>query len=139
VAADSLAIYDRYHAHQSQMKGWPNHPTDDSVSYFDSFVDQPFPVEEWRYTIDGRLVGVGIVDRLPGSLSAVYFFSEPDERPRGLGTWNVLSVIDRARALQLPFVYLGYHIPECPSLAYKANFTPNQKQSPAGEWQVYRT
>lgn len=139
VAADSLALYDRFHAHQSRTKGWPEHPPGDAVGYFDSFVDQPFPVEEWRYTVGDTLVGVGIVDRLPHSLSAVYFFSEPAERTRGLGTWNVLCVLDRARKLEMPYLYLGYHIPECSSLAYKANFAPNQKRSPAGEWQDFRS
>lgn len=139
ISAESLALYDRYHAEQSRTKGWPEHPQMDAVGYHESFVNQPFPVEEWHYTIRGRLVGVGIVDRLPGSLSAVYFFSEPTEQSRGLGTWNVLCTIERARSLGLAYVYLGYHVPECRSLAYKSNFVPNQTRLPSGEWQVYRT
>ena len=40
-------------------------PAKDSASYADSFVRHPFPVEEWCYYLDGRLVGVGYVDVMP--------------------------------------------------------------------------
>ncbi len=139
LSPEALALYDRYHAYQSAAKGWPEHQPADAGGYIDSFLDQPFPIEEWRYTIGDRLVGVGIVDRLPKSLSAVYFFSEPAERKRGLGTWNVLSVLRRAAELKLPFVYLGYHVPECQSLAYKDHFRPNQILTPAGRWREHRS
>jgi leucyl-tRNA---protein transferase len=139
VTSDALELHDRYHVHQSATKGWPEHATRDPGGYFDSFVDQPFPVEEWRYHLGGRLVGIGYVDRLPTALSAIYFFSEPAEQKLGLGTWNVLCIIDRAAELGIPYVYLGYHIEEYPSLAYKANFVPNQKRSPDGIWRSYRS
>ena len=72
------------------------------------------------------------------ALSAIYFFSDPAERQRGLGTWNVLSIVERAAELGIPYVYLGYHIADYRSLAYKANFVPNQKRMPEGLWQDYR-
>jgi arginine-tRNA-protein transferase len=134
VSRESLELYDRYHAHQSTAKGWPAHGPKDVAEYCDSFVDNPLPVEEWRYTVESRLVGVGYVDRVPGGLSAVYFFYEPSERGRGLGTWNVLNVIDRAASLQLPYVYLGYHVAASDSLAYKADFGPHQVLDPDGAW-----
>jgi arginine-tRNA-protein transferase len=139
VTIDALELHDRYHAHQSTRKGWREHSSSDAGSYYDSFVDQPFPVEEWRYHLEQRLVGVGYVDRLPTALSAIYYFADPTEETRGLGTWNVLCILDRAAKLNIPYVYLGYHIAEYRSLAYKANFVPNQKRSPAGEWRDYRT
>jgi arginine-tRNA-protein transferase len=137
LSREKLDLYDRYHAHQSETKGWPDHGAKDAASYRDSFVDNPLPVEEWRYSIGVRLVGVGYVDRVPAGLSAIYFYYEPAELERGLGTWNVLSVIDRAAELQLPHVYLGYHVVGSASLAYKANFTPNETRHPDGEWRGY--
>jgi arginine-tRNA-protein transferase len=134
VTRDKLNLYDRYHAHQTKAKGWPAHSPKDPVEYQDGFVDNPFPIEEWRYFLGPRLVGIGYVDRVPDGLSAVYFFHEPDERPRGLGTWNVLCVIDRAAALGLPYVYLGYYVAGSASLSYKANFGPNQTLEPDGRW-----
>ena len=62
-----LALYDRYHAFQAGHKGWPQHPAKDSASYAESFVRHPFPVEEWCYLLDGRLVGVGYVDVMPNN------------------------------------------------------------------------
>jgi arginine-tRNA-protein transferase len=138
VSSEAMQLHDRYHAFQSEAKGWPEHSGSDAGTYFDSFVDQPFPVEEWRYFLDERLIGVGYVDRLPTALSAIYFFSDPAERQRGLGTWNVLSIVGRATQLSIPYVYLGYHIADYRSLAYKANFVPNQKRTPDGLWQDYR-
>lgn len=60
-----LALYDRYHAFQTDNKGWPAHPAKEAGSYADSFVDQPFPVEEWCFYVGTRLIGVGYVDVLP--------------------------------------------------------------------------
>lgn len=150
VTRAKLRLYDRYHAHQSQEKGWPAHPNKDAESYRDSFVDQPFPVEEWCYFLDEQLIGVGYVDYLPGptrptnqnpegGLSAIYFFYEPQERQRALGTWNVLCLIEEARRRGLPYVYLGYYVEGCGSLSYKARFGPNQLRHPDGVWRPFRT
>ncbi len=80
------------------------------------------------------LVGVGYVDDLPVGPSAITFIHDPGYRDRSLGTYNVLALIDHARALGQPHVYLGYHIAACPSMAYKARFTPNQTLHPDGQW-----
>jgi arginine-tRNA-protein transferase len=133
-----LRLYDRYHAFQSELKGWPLHPAKDTASYAESFVDNPFPTQEWSYYLDDRLVGVGYVDDLPGGLSAIYFFYDPDERQRGLGTFNVLKIIEAARQRGIPHVYLGYYVEGCPSMEYKATFAPNQILHPDGQWRDFR-
>lgn len=149
VSRAKLALYDRYHAFQRGKKGWPEHPARDSASYLDSFVRQPFPVEEWCYYLDERLVGVGYVDMLPGprpglpgdegGLSAIYFYYDPEVRDRSLGTWNVLSLIAEAARRRLPYVYLGYFVPGCASMEYKGRFVPNQLRGHDGEWRDFRT
>jgi len=137
VTQEKLELYDRYHAYQAEAKGWPEHGPKDVAGYRESFTANPFPVEEGRYTLAGRLVGVGFVDRVPEGLSAIYFFYDPAERRRGLGTWNVLCTIARAAELGLPYVYLGYHVAGSPSLAYKANYRPNQVLGPDGGWRDF--
>ncbi len=139
VTRAKLDLYDRYHAMQSEAKGWPRHDPKDMASYASSFVENPFPTEEWCYFLDGLLVGVGYVDHLPGALSAIYFFHDPNERRRSLGTWNVLKVIDRAQELHLPYVYLGYFVVGCPGMQYKAAFRPNQILTLDGHWRDFKT
>ena len=162
VTRAKLNLYDLYHAHQSDAKGWPQHPVRDAASYAESFVHHPFAVEEWCYYLDGRLLGVGYVDALPtapaavaagarddpsappaddvlpGGLSAIYFFYDPNERHRSLGTYNVLCLIEEAARRGLPYVYLGYYVEGCSSMQYKARFTPNELRGEDGRWRPFR-
>ena len=124
------ALYEKFHRYQHAAKGWPA-PEADGM---DGFFPNPFPIEEWRYFVEGRLAGVGYVDVLPDALSAIYFFYDPDERRRSLGTFNVLSIIDQARRRALPWVYLGYYVEGCRSVEYKARFGPNEVLRPDGTW-----
>jgi leucyl-tRNA---protein transferase len=128
-------LYERFHRYQHVAKGWPA-PDADGV---DAFTGNPFPTEEWCYFVDERLVAVGYVDVLPDGLSAIYFFHDPEERHRSLGTFNVLSVIDSARQRGLPWVYLGYYVEGCGSVEYKARFRPNEVLHPDGTWQAFLT
>lgn len=78
---------------------------------------------EFRDEEDG-LVGACLTDRLGDGLSAVYSFFAPDMDRRSLGTYAILWLVERARAQGLPYVYLGYWVPESRKMAYKARFRP---------------
>jgi arginine-tRNA-protein transferase len=134
VSREKLILYDRFHGFNAMFKGWPLHPAKDAASYRESFVNNPAFTEEWCYLLNDRLVGVAYVDRLPAGLSAIYFFYDPADRTLCLGTWNVLRILDDAAKNALPYVYLGYYVPGCRSLSYKANFRPNQILWPDGGW-----
>jgi leucyl-tRNA---protein transferase len=138
VSRAKLDLYDRYHAFQTGAKGWPEHGRGDVAGFLHSFVDNPFPTQEWCYYLGNRLVGVGYVDDLPGGMSAIYFFYDPDERARALGIWNVLSLIEHAAARGVPHVYLGFHVDGCRSMEYKAHFAPNQVLGPDRRWHKFR-
>ena len=127
---DRLELYRKFHAHQTDTKAWPTPGEDDLLA----LIDNPIPTEEWSYRVGNRLVGVGYVDRVADGLSAIYFYYDPDERDRSLGTFNVLSVLAAANDARLPYVYLGYYIASYPSLAYKARFRPNEVLGPDGRW-----
>jgi arginine-tRNA-protein transferase len=133
VSDSRLELYRRFHAHRVRTRGWPDRE-DDPISYQLSFVASPFPTEEWCYRLGGVLVGLGHVDVLRVGLSAIYFVHDPDHRRRGLGTWNILCLIDEARRRGLPHVYLGYWIAGCLSMAYKARFGPHQILGTDGQW-----
>ncbi|MBV9861141.1 MAG: arginyltransferase [Alphaproteobacteria bacterium] len=81
----------------------------------------------------GRLAAVSLIDRLDDGLSAVYSFYDPAEPRRSLGTWSILWLVDECRRLGLPYVYLGYWIPDSPKMAYKARFTGLERLV-AGGW-----
>ena len=72
----------------------------------------------------GGLVAGCLADRLGIGLSAVYSFYDPDQARRGLGSHMILWLIDEARRLNLPHVYLGYWIAECRKMTYKTGFRP---------------
>ncbi len=136
VTAAKLDLYDRFHAFQSEHKGWPEHAPKAVEDYALAYAHNPFPTQEWCYYLQSKLVAVGYVDALPQSLSAIYFFHDPDQRRRSLGTWNVLCVIDHAARLGLPHVYLGYFVEGCGSMSYKARFGPNEVLASDGSWQA---
>jgi arginine-tRNA-protein transferase len=84
---------------------------------------------------DDRLVGACLTDRLGDGLSAVYSFFLPGEERRSFGTYSILWLIERARALGLPYVYLGYWVPESRKMSYKSRFRPSEILV-GGTWRV---
>jgi arginyl-tRNA--protein-N-Asp/Glu arginylyltransferase len=134
VTDEKLELYDRFHDFQTEQKGWPLHAPKEEDSYAESFVDNPFPTQEWCYYLGDRLVGVGYADCLPGAMSAIYFFYDPAERQRSLGTFNVLRLLTEAVRRGIPHLYLGYFVEGCRSLEYKSNFCPNQVLGAGGRW-----
>ncbi len=83
----------------------------------------------------GTLLGACLTDWLSDGLSAVYSFFTPAEDRRSLGTYAILWLVSRARSLGLPYVYLGYWVPESRKMAYKARFRPSETLA-GGIWRV---
>jgi leucyl-tRNA---protein transferase len=127
---EKLALFGRFHEHGHAAKAWPPREHAD----LELFIQNPFPVEEWSYRVGDRLVGVGYVDALPAGLSAIYFYHDPLEYRRSLGTFNIMALIAATRDRGLPHLYLGYYVRGCRSLEYKARFRPNEVLRPDGEW-----
>jgi arginine-tRNA-protein transferase len=134
VSRAKLDLYDRFHAFQTHNKGWPLHPAKDADSYANSFVNNPIATEEWRYFLADQLIGVGYVDALPGAMSAIYFFYEPELRQRSLGTWNVVQLLAEAARRGVSYLYLGYYVVGCRSMEYKSQFRPNEILGEDGRW-----
>lgn len=84
---------------------------------------------------DDRLVGACLSDRLDDGFSAVYSFFDPDLTHRSLGSFAILWLIERARRAGLPYVYLGYWVPESRKMSYKSRFRPSEIFS-GGAWHV---
>lgn len=93
----------------------------------------------WGYTEimalrdgSGRLFAGGVIDRVPQGLSAVYTYFDPHVPERSLGTYSILRQIERARALGLPYLYLGYWVPGSEKMDYKRNFRPLEMLTSSG-------
>jgi arginine-tRNA-protein transferase len=80
---------------------------------------------EVSYRIGPRLVGVSIVDLSTTWLNIVFFYFDPAEEKRSLGTFNILYLIDFCRQKEITFIYLGYWIKNIRQMNYKANFKPH--------------
>jgi arginine-tRNA-protein transferase len=129
---ERFALYARY------KSLWHN-ADDATLREFESFLyTSPVPSVEFAYRAPnsgGRLLAIGICDVCPGtSLSSVYFFFDPGEARRGLGTFGVLREIEFARDEGLANYYLGYLVEDCRSMAYKAAFAPCEVLGTDGIW-----
>jgi len=123
-----LDLYARWHAEREGVRGWePNEQTRERYGLEFAF-PHPCARETAFYDDDagGRLVGLGLFDEMPASLSAVFFFHDPGYARMSLGVANVLSLVADARAAGKPHVYLGYRVEGCESLRYKGNYRPHE-------------
>ncbi len=96
----------------------------------------PFGVE-FEYYLGGRLIGAALADVTRKTFSAIYTFYHPHYEKLSLGTFSVVRQVEFARDRGIPFAYLGYFISQNPSLAYKANFRPNELYIDH-EWRPFR-
>lgn len=80
----------------------------------------------------GDLVAVSLTDEMSDGLSMVYSFYDPEELHRSLGTFMILDHIRRARAMGLPYLYLGYWVEGSKKMGYKARFTPQERLEAPG-------
>lgn len=83
---------------------------------------------------DGKLVAVGICDRIGDALSTVYCYYDATDRRRGLGTYTALYELEYAKQQQLAYYYMGYLVRGCQSMCYKASFRPCEVLDEFGAW-----
>lgn len=93
----------------------------------DANADQDGPLDQGE-----TLIACALTDRLSDGLSMVYSFFEPDAAPRSLGSFMILDHVALAKELGLPYVYLGYWVEGSPKMAYKAQYQPLERLTPAG-------
>lgn len=133
-SAEHFALYSAYLSAR-HPEGGMDQPTPDQFRQFLIGVWSDTWFLELR--LDGRLVAVGVTDRLADGLSAVYTFYDPALSGRGLGNCCILHQIAQARHLCLPYLYLGYWIAASSKMAYKGRFRPLEVLQD-GHWQTLR-
>jgi arginine-tRNA-protein transferase len=93
--------------------------------YRDFFLNNIVNSAQIQYRVDGRLVGTAVIDIGYNWMNAVYFYFDPDESRRSLGTYNILQLIDLCLDWEIEYLYLGYLIDSVPAMSYKSNFRPH--------------
>lgn len=81
---------------------------------------------------EGNLIAVCLTDIMSDGLSMVYSFYDPDYQDRSLGTFMILDHIRRAKAMGLPYLYLGYWVEGSKKMGYKARFMPQERLAANG-------
>ncbi len=138
-----VATHEKFELYRRYMTEWHGSAateaqtaTRESRGEFETFLyDSPVDTIEFCYRDRaGALLAVGICDVCPRSLSSVYFYFDPGQARRGLGTFGALVEIERARSLGVAHYYLGYRVPGCAAMSYKSSFRPNESLDTDGVW-----
>ncbi len=130
---------EKYELYSRYQLEWHGRLGDDtSAVAFERFLyDSPTESVEFEYRDrEGRLLAVGICDIAETFLSSVYFYFEPGESQRSLGTFGAIHELQTARELSIPHYYLGYWVKACGAMRYKANFRPCEVLHPDGKWRA---
>jgi arginine-tRNA-protein transferase len=90
----------------------------------------------FEFRLGDQLAAVAVTDILAGGLSALYTYFEPEWEARSLGVFAVLWQLERARALGLPYLYLGYWVRDCRKMSYKDRFRPLEAWD-GSQWQGF--
>ncbi len=123
--AQRLDLFDLYHAERSKTRSWPE-TKGDVREYYHSFINNAAPTAEFSFLVDGELIGISYAGIAGDALNAIYAFFDPREKARSLGTLNILKMVEASRDLKKTFLYLGYRVRGCASMAYKARFNPHE-------------
>ncbi|MGV0875851.1 arginyltransferase [Martelella sp. FLE1502] len=75
---------------------------------------------------EGELVAVALSDFMVDGLSMVYSFFNPAYVKRSLGSYMIIDHVERAQAMGLPYVYLGYWVKGSRKMDYKKRFQPQE-------------
>lgn len=130
---EHYALYQRYQRARHENSGMDQ----DDVSQYNEFLVNTSVASQLIEFRDsgptGDLRMVSIVDELNDGLSAVYTFYEPVPS-QSYGTFNVMWLIERARSIAKPYVYLGYWVNDCRKMSYKTRFQPYELLQ-GGRWQ----
>ncbi len=122
---EKLALYNR---HKLQRGLSRNEQPMTRRGYEGWFVQSCARTLEMRYLVEDRLIGVGILDVGARDTSSVYFYFDPDEHKRSLGTFSVMMEIAWLRSQAGRFHYLGLYVEDCRHLVYKAQYHPHERR-----------
>ena len=126
VSEEHIQLYNSWHQDMTERSGWKLQQVN-VHEYIEGFLTGDFEsIHEIQYWDDKELIGVGLVDLLPHSLSSAYFYHAPKWRKLSPGTFSLQCEIEFAQSQNLKWLYLGYWIEGCQSMEYKNRFHPHE-------------
>ena len=121
---ERVNLYNQYHLRMEEKKGWEYREIDHDA-YQKSFLScHTKEAYEITYRLDGALIAIDIIDTISDGVSSTYFVYNPNLPDRSLGKFSVYYNVLLARKHKLQWIYLGYYVKDCGSLAYKTQFKP---------------
>ena len=125
--AEHFDLYHRYQLsrHANQIDGNSVENTEDEEDQYRQFLVQSH-IDSYmvEFRENGILRMVSVIDIVSDGLSSVYTFFDTSQEKASYGTYGILWQIEKAKELQLKYVYLGYYIQQSPKMSYKALFKP---------------
>jgi arginyl-tRNA--protein-N-Asp/Glu arginylyltransferase len=126
VSQEHIALYNSWHHFMHGHRDWPMQQISIDA-YRQEFLSGASQCgRQWLYFDQARLVGVALMDEVPGAISLVYFFYDPAWRAESPGIFSILNQLLYAKSSGLEHAYLGYWIEECQSMRYKGRFRPRE-------------
>jgi arginine-tRNA-protein transferase len=123
---EHVELFNRYHQFMHEHRGWPLQEVTLETYYRDFVAGGTTSGKQWLYFEGERLVGVALMDEVPGAISLVYCFYDPDWRAQSPGTFSILTQLLYAQAKGLDYAYFGYWVQGCQSLNYKGQYRPHE-------------
>jgi len=124
VTSEHIRLYNKYHKWKAIKDDWRSKDISPQ-EYYENFAEGAHDFgREVLYYIDGKLVGVDLLDITNDGISSIYFFYDPDYAKYSLGIYSLIMQINFARTLKKKWIYLGYWVDGCKAFEYKTNFKP---------------
>lgn len=124
--AAHVDLFNRYHRFMHRHRGWPLQQVTLQTYYRDFISGAADSGKQWLYFDEDTLVGVALMDEVPGAVSLVYCYYHPGWRDQSLGTFSILNQLLWAKSAGLDYAYLGYWVEGCQSLSYKSRYVPHE-------------
>jgi leucyl-tRNA---protein transferase len=126
---------EKWELYRKYIARWHGGQADDRAGFEAFLYESPIETIEFSYrSPDGELVAIGICDIHVESLSSVYFYFDPAESNRGLGTFGALYELDFAKINAIPYYYLGYWVDGCSAMSYKVMYRTHEILHPDNIW-----
>lgn len=130
---DRLSLHNRYRWNQFVERGWP--PMEwDADGYEFEFGQSPLPMTEISVWDGANLCAVVLADVGANCVAGVTHYYDLDLRGDSIGLFAMLQTFELARRLAKPWVYLGYYVPNSPTMGYKIQFRPGELRGNDGVW-----